>query len=76
MSDQELYRRAVQAHYRWCERNNVVPQQPSWGLSDVVHVGGGDERVELANVNGPLASYRYSPATSRLKRLVQSASTP
>jgi hypothetical protein len=70
MDEQELYYQAVATYFRWCKRHNFIPQQPSWGLSEVYHVAGSNDMlVDLANVNGPLVSCRFDGKKNRLKRL-------
>jgi predicted ArsR family transcriptional regulator len=49
----EAIEKAADHHWRWCERNGVVPDQPSASSSERV-----GNVVQLRNVNGPLASYR------------------
>ncbi|WP_041795810.1 hypothetical protein [Pararhodospirillum photometricum] len=57
ISHQDLFDRAVAAYARACARDGVAFAQPSLSAS---HVDG--DTVTLANINGPLARYRWAGA--------------
>lgn len=54
--DDEAIEKAAAHHWRWCERNGVIPDQPCYASSERV-----GDLVHLRNGNGPLASYRVRP---------------
>ena len=61
----DLAERAIKMWVRYCKRNGYgVVQQPSGG-GDVVERDG-QIFMELENVRGRLATYRYNPKTDRL----------
>jgi hypothetical protein len=63
------YHRAMAAYFRYCKKENYIPDQPSGSSSGECTVQG-REYVRLANVRGLLAVYRIKPdgLLRRLKR--------
>ncbi len=61
------YWRAVLAYCRWQERGGYIHNQPNQGLSEVMDDDTGTT-VLLNNINGHLATYRITDASSRMRR--------
>jgi hypothetical protein len=69
MTEQELFDRCTLAYLRSEKRRGVVPQQPSFGASDIIFHRGGTTTVVLSNVNGILAGYKVYPRSGQVVRL-------
>jgi hypothetical protein len=61
--DDEATEKAIKHHWRWCERNGLIPNQPS--STDSERVG---NTVYLRNCRGLMVRYRVSP-DGRVRRL-------
>jgi hypothetical protein len=61
--EDELYDRACKAYHK---RFGADAQFPGRDSSNTFEEKDGTVRVELANVNGPLATYIYHPVSDRL----------
>ena len=69
MTEDELLTRCTLAYLRSEKRRGRVPQQPSWGHSDVVFHRGGTATVVLSNVNGVLAGFKVYRGSGQVVRL-------
>lgn len=69
MTEEQLFDRCTLAYLRSERRRGRVPQQPSWGDSDVVFHRGGTATVVLSNVNGVLAGFKVYRASGHVVRL-------
>jgi hypothetical protein len=69
MTEEKLIARCTLAYLRSEKRRGRVPQQPSWGDSDVVFHRGGTATVVLSNVNGVLAGFKVYPKSGQVVRL-------
>lgn len=54
--------RAIKLHFKWCERNGYIPDQPA------SYSGREGDEIVLQNHNGVLARYRIYPS-GRLRRI-------
>ncbi len=68
LDDPELIEQAREMYKSRCRRLGAVAKQPAGGGE--VYEENGEVFVELSNVTGTLAKYRYDPAT---KALIESA---
>ena len=69
MTEQELFDRCTLAYFRSEKRRGHVPQQPSFGVSDVIFHRGGTTTVILSNMNGVLAGFKVYPKSGQVVRL-------
>lgn len=68
----ELIERAAMLWARRCEREGRVSCQPC-SVSSTFNQG--SSLVELVNINGPLAQYKYFEKTDRLRLILQKEGT-